>query len=306
MFVGTQREQAVTALVGGFDRVRATKRPEMVVLESETGLGKTRIIQEFYARLARDRQGVPPYWPERVDTQTTGDVLRDRKRITPATPFTIPGGAPLHYLWWGIVGEDSGSGVPVPRLLDSAGQFEIHAKHLAGTGPGQLDAALTLVQSVAEIVGLADPVKLAVSTATLVKTSTGWLQSWLRKAKATKELAADRHVSPVTPTDDERCRRLADAVRVAANAGLTAVIVVDDGHYADPSLVSFLRQLTQIEKGSDPGRRLGVGVTGAAAFRWHRRIDGRSPGFDQHSIRRAIHADLPQETGARRHRQPAA
>ena len=37
---------------------------------------------------------------------------------------------------------------------------------------------------------------------------------------------------------------------MAANAGLTIVVVVDDAHYSDPALVSFLRQLMQMEAGS--------------------------------------------------------
>ena len=99
--------------------------------------------------------------------------------------------------------------------------------------------------------GLANPVKLAVSTGDLVKTSTRLVsESGVASRGLTKELAADRRVSSVPLTDDERCLHLAAAVRVAANAGFTVVVVVDDGHYADPSLVSFLRQLTQIEIGS--------------------------------------------------------
>ena len=198
MFVGTQREQAVTDLVAAYDRVRALKRPEMVVLESETGLGKTRILQEFYARLARDRQGVPPYWPARLDSQTTGDVLRDRKRITPATPFTIPGGAPFTYLWWGILCEDSEYGVPVPRLVDSAGQFDVPCQASRCHGPSHVDTALTLVQSVVEIVGLTNPVKLAVSTADLVKTVDGVVSEQAPEAEGhegTRGQPARRHRS---------------------------------------------------------------------------------------------------------------
>src|SRR4051812_24350510 len=66
VFVGAKRKAVVDQLVDLYDTVRTDQRPAMVVIESETGLGKTKILQEFYARLAADRQGVPPYWPERL------------------------------------------------------------------------------------------------------------------------------------------------------------------------------------------------------------------------------------------------
>ena len=138
MFVGAQREQTVTDLVAAFDRIRTTMRPELVVLESETGLGKTRILQEFYARLARDRQGTPPYWPSGSTRRPPATSSAIASGSFPRLPFTIPGGAPLPYLWWGIVCEDDESGVAVPRLLDSAAQFEIHARHLTQQGPRPL------------------------------------------------------------------------------------------------------------------------------------------------------------------------
>src|SRR4051812_36679373 len=129
MFVGDDAHRAVGELLNAFDRAKHYNHPEMVVLESEMGFGKTRMLQEFYAHLAAGRQGVPPYWPERIDSNSTGDVLRERKRIVPVGPFTIPGGAPLNYLWWGILCQDSEDGATIPRLFDSARQFDAHAKH---------------------------------------------------------------------------------------------------------------------------------------------------------------------------------
>ena len=250
MFVGEKRRAALEDLVDAFDRAQHQKRPQFVLIEAETGLGKTRLIQELYSRLARDRQGLPPYWPDRLDTRTSGDVLRDRKTIVPSLPFTIAGGAPLTYVWWGVLCLDTDDGVPVPRLAESARQFEFHATHLLEARSDHLDTALTLAQEVIGVVGLANPIQLAVSALDAAKTSASWLQRWRRKSAAQDELSADRHIDIGKLGDDERAVRLAGAVRTASNAGLTVVVVVDDAHCADPTMISFLRQLAQIESGS--------------------------------------------------------
>jgi hypothetical protein len=250
MFVGDQPKCAVNELVNAFDRACYYRRPQMVVLNAETGLGKTRILQEFYARLAAERQGTPRYWPDRIDSVLSGDVLRDRKRIVPAGPFTIAGGAPINYVWWGILCQDSEDGVAIPRLSDSARQLDTHAQHLTDAKADHVDTALTLMQDVISVVGLANPIQLALKSMDVAKTSASYFQRVRRKIKAPQALSGDRTVDIDSMTDDARINALVNAVRNASNAGLPVVIVVDDAHNADPSLISFLRQLSQMESGA--------------------------------------------------------
>lgn len=138
----------------------------------------------------------------------------------------------------------------MPRLAESARQFEFHAAHLIEARPDHVDTALTLAKEVMETVGLMSPIHLAVSALNVAQTSASWLQRWRRTSAQQTELAADRRMDAALLGDDERAARLANVVRTAANAGLTVVVVVDDAHCADPSLIGFLRQLAQIDSGS--------------------------------------------------------
>ena len=250
MFAGRERIEAVGALVTAFDRANADRTPQFVLIEAETGLGKTKMIQELYAQLAAGRQGAVPYWPARIDTKTTGDVLRDRKRVTPLAPFTIVGGAPMTYLWWGMVCVESDEGVTMPTLAESARQFEFHAAHLGSARGAHVDTALELTKDVLSVVGLASPIQLAATAVDVAKTSAGWIQRWRSRSKSRRALASDRQVDMGDAEGDERASRLAAAVRAAATSGLPAVIVIDDAQYADASLISFLRQLSQIDEGA--------------------------------------------------------
>lgn len=56
--VGEDRLAIVDQLVAAFDAVAAGDGPRAVSIEAPLGLGKTRLVQELYARLAADRQVV--------------------------------------------------------------------------------------------------------------------------------------------------------------------------------------------------------------------------------------------------------
>lgn len=85
-----------------------TQCPQLVALLAEAGLGKTRLVQEFYKAVSQqtrseDRQG---YWPETLSQEgqnlkVNPDIQRvDAKQVMP-------------FLWWGL------------RLLDPTGQNQL-------------------------------------------------------------------------------------------------------------------------------------------------------------------------------------
>ena len=92
MFVG--REPDMAYLQERWDDAREG-RPQVVVLLGESGLGKTRLVQEFYRWLstAADPGG---YWPEAF---TGENASLD---VNPHFPADHLPTAPIPWLWWGL------------------------------------------------------------------------------------------------------------------------------------------------------------------------------------------------------------
>ena len=65
VFVEADRVDSVDALAQAFATVEDGGGSRLVVLSAPTGFGKTKIVQEFYARLAKT-QPMPTYWPARL------------------------------------------------------------------------------------------------------------------------------------------------------------------------------------------------------------------------------------------------
>lgn len=96
VFCGRQHElelldQAWEA-VGGESPV-----PQVVALVGDSGLGKTRIVQEFFSRLSTkvDGEGADGYWPDRLAREN------ENLRINP-DPADCNGDRPMRFLWWAV------------------------------------------------------------------------------------------------------------------------------------------------------------------------------------------------------------
>jgi len=59
VFVGARHRELLDQLVSQW---RGLRRPHLVTLSGVPGLGKSRLIQEFYACVAREQEE-PAYWP---------------------------------------------------------------------------------------------------------------------------------------------------------------------------------------------------------------------------------------------------
>lgn len=126
----------MSRLVAAFDQVVAHKAPYLLTLEAPVGWGKTRLVQELYAALARERQDTLGYWPSSLheaggdasNTLATSPELR-RKRIHPER-FAPPAEATPRWFWWGISATGRSSGRAAQTLLDDVAQVEAHAEAL--------------------------------------------------------------------------------------------------------------------------------------------------------------------------------
>jgi hypothetical protein len=75
----------------------AQGQPSVAVLLADNGLGKTRLVQEFYGWLSTtlDPAGAQGYWPDELEV--VGDNLECNPPIDPNQPAREP-----PFLWWGL------------------------------------------------------------------------------------------------------------------------------------------------------------------------------------------------------------
>ena len=109
--------------------------PRVVVLSGSAGSGKTRIVQELYARLRSDRGDA--YWPAMGDAvRTRGgagtDPMAGRKVVAPRIDgFVWPAGALPTFGWWGLSCERLATGSSQDVVSVMRSQLEAHALPLA-------------------------------------------------------------------------------------------------------------------------------------------------------------------------------
>ena len=104
--------------------------PRVVVLSGSAGSGKTRIVQELYARLRSDREDA--YWPVMGDVvRTRGgagtDPMAGRKVVAPRIDgFVWPAGTLPTFGWWGLSCERLATGNSQDVVSAMRSQLEAH------------------------------------------------------------------------------------------------------------------------------------------------------------------------------------
>jgi tetratricopeptide (TPR) repeat protein len=242
--LGEDRRALVAELVDLFDDAVTTASPRLVSLEGVQGVGKTRVIQEFYAELAR-RQAQPAYWPRSLVLPTTHDPLKTRKHIYPET-VEAKGDAQLPWMWWGISCETSRGGTRRQTLAEDLTQLQRHfegilrqearRREIRGRGVKLLTTLVGAVVPYAEL-----PITLTEAAADLLKVC----REGLATAKARKK--EDRVVAASDPGRPSLVQEIAEMVGRLADPQLPFVMIVDDAHEGDESVVALLDLLFQGE-----------------------------------------------------------
>src|ERR1700722_3827577 len=93
------RDAELRSLQEAFEAACAKENshPQVVVLVGDRGIGKTRIMQEFYSWLSTNYDGRGPegYWPDDLGQQV------DNLRLN-VEPSACNFEQPMPFLWWGM------------------------------------------------------------------------------------------------------------------------------------------------------------------------------------------------------------
>jgi hypothetical protein len=222
-------------------------QPQIVVLLADNGLGKTRLVQEFYGWLSThvDRRGGAGYWPDELERK--GDNLEVNPSLADCNPVNA---AP--FLWWGLRFQDvdqrntSVAGMDASLrdlsehlavLMADVRNADRRRRALEALGDAGTDFALEFIQTV--------------SHASLIKTTANLLiKSW----GIGRDYFADRPQVNLTESRQreqaskaERIVKSLAAVLAARENRLPICIFVDDAHFsdADPDTTDLLRRLVE-------------------------------------------------------------
>lgn len=222
--------------------------PQLVAIVGESGLGKTRLVQEFYRWLATSEDGSTGYWP--------GDLaaVDDNLQINP-DPAACNSARPVPFLWWGLRLPDPGARnqAVAGQLASSLDTLTPHLEPALRTerrrqaGKGMAMAVGNVAFDVAF-----DFVATLVPPLGLLKTIG---QGALELGQHARTLWRARDVDAPGRLQDQQREDLAD--RIVSDFGVLlsrdatetpavpAVIVIDDGQFSehDPSIVTFVQKM---------------------------------------------------------------
>ncbi len=296
---GDQHREIVDDLMGRFSIDPQTERWALdpgrggvVLLVGPSGVGKSRIVREFYRGL-RARQSHPGYWPDLVPSggaTASGpggvSVFEFRKELGPGTGgFLWPLDAVPDFLWWPLVCASAPNGSYLDALaLEAQGllahQVPAHAGWARAVGGRerwrQLGKGL-LEFSGKAVVDEAQEEAWAALLAEVAGQSVpfgGLGLAALKRLMSAADASADQAemlrtevvLGQATGGRPNLVEELVAVVGRLAQPGFPLVVVVEDVHHADPGTLDLIRQLS--------GPRLADRVL-AVATAWPEGLAGR-------------------------------
>jgi tetratricopeptide (TPR) repeat protein len=252
MLVGRSRQELVKELEASFAEVCSSGSPRMWLLTAPSGWGKTRVVQEFYARLAADHQGAA-YWPATIIDADNTPATASRKRISPAVT-TVNSSAAIPWLWWGTQAFCMGDGTPGRALEQGTDQLYAHGEALIlaernwrGAVSDAFDATSATVGILALFVAAlaAPPVGIPLAIAGGAKTAAtiGW--SRIRRMVERRRIEESGPVGAADQFEQKTIAQLIDRVHKLTKA-VPIVLVVDDAHHADRVTMGVLDGLLRL------------------------------------------------------------
>jgi hypothetical protein len=213
-FVGADRRVQVERLLDLVSHVASRQEPTLVVLVAAPGWGKTRIIQEFYRKLAAG-QPPPAYWPANLLTEAAdgelglSELTASRKTVRYRGSFVPPADAKIPWLWLAPAAGRLSDGSPAPAFDGLVSQLTPHSPALLKRLDAHDASGRDRMEAIRAAVG---ELALGVTQASERPQQLSGLMSWL---------LAPVHDSEVVPM----------------------VLVLDDAHELDEPTVGFVREV---------------------------------------------------------------
>ncbi len=259
VFVGAERQAIVDRLLDAFVAVERGEGSRISMIVSPPGWGKTRIVQEFYRRLASG-QRLPAYWPaEMIEDAAPDDIrgLSRTRKVVYAAEMTVSGQARMDWMWWGVSCYTRADGRLGQAMFDDATQLYAHAPALmvpplAGATGRAFDLGSNLI-GVLGLLGLAVAPPIGAGVTLVGAARTGWsnlelparLKRWLSERRAD----GDRSVDATDTGHRQRdLDQLVDGLARVTSAR-PMVVVVDDAHFGDDGLVQVIDGLLEHDDG---------------------------------------------------------
>lgn len=247
-FVGEERREIAELLAERYDQVLADSTPRLTCLVAEGGWGKTRIVQEFYGWLQRDRQPQGEYWPPKF-SDPEQDPMRSRKIIYPERVIA-PADQAMPWLWWGLRCEQTSSGRKMRALLNDGVQLKAHLGALievAERREDNRDLALSILgETLAFLPGVGQIASIAMAAQSLAP------RAWKKvvdafKASQNRRSEQEPRTVDLAASSAPEVSTLVELVKQFVSADLPLVLAVDDAHAADPDTVEFVRRILTLK-----------------------------------------------------------
>lgn len=296
-FSGETHVAALRRLEAAVADMEQSPSPRVVLLQGPSGVGKSRIVREFYEAMRQRLPGGDPYWPplREADENCSSDPLHTRKVLAPPTAgFTWPADALPTFTWWEFrcQGLDAGDLLNVLQQAESniavhslPATLSIHAhlgrlksfrhKLIEEIRVGLRESREDLIQEILTQAGLALP-------------GAGWIVYGGKKAvqigRETSERRArleshDQSGARMTNGQDDEAMSHGKVIRDLVSSDVPGVVVIEDLHKMGPELARLLDELLS---GSAPILVVGTvwpeGVEAPAYANWRdSRRDGGVP-----------------------------
>ena len=236
-FVGESRILMVDGLLAVYDSIVEECRPRWVSLEAPSGWGKTRVVREFYGRLAA-QQEKPAYWPREIDDP-------NRKATHPRQFVRAPRSLPA-FLWWGIPCSSQAGHFDTRQL-------ELHEIYIKGAWRKLTShrerVCLWLVATIRKLMrsGISEALSRFVAwiagttvpgAGLLVDLAYDRLRDTYKNRKAISSAL-------ITDDDDEldAVGITVDLLAQVSKPGLPIVVFVDDLHRASDAVIEFMSKI---------------------------------------------------------------
>jgi len=218
-------------------------KPQVAVLLAESGMGKTRLVQEFYGWLS-ENEDHDHYWPKKL--ALTGENLRVNPEVNEFSDECIK----MPYLWWGIRFSDpKGHNNQVVSHL--SGYLDFLALHLQPLYQARFDLhrkteAMKLLMG-AFTLNVYDHIQSVIDTTHML---TDAIKQW-RKGKKSDQNAAPKHKRSESVFTDIKDVLQQPNQSTLEKLGIThadiinvpLVLWLDDAQWADKEVLSLLKAL---------------------------------------------------------------